>query len=105
MTPILRIAVFFSRKVFTSTAGGLRIPGKNREIVGQGIDTGQFSPDGEPRSDETLLCAGRISPVKNVHLLVEVVDELVRNRGLDSVRLIIAGGPLDLEETGNISNS
>jgi glycosyltransferase involved in cell wall biosynthesis len=101
VTPILRIAAFFSMKVFSSTSGGLRIPGHKKVIVGQGIDTGLFQPDGEDRSNDTLLHVGRISPVKNVHLLVEVVDDLVRNRGFGSVRLIIAGEPLDLQRDRN----
>jgi glycosyltransferase involved in cell wall biosynthesis len=96
VTTILRIAVFFSRSAFTSTAAGLRLSGHKRTIVGQGIDTNLFRPDGETRLNETLLYAGRISPIKNVHILVEVVDDLVRNRGLGSLRLIVAGEPLDL---------
>ena len=97
VSPILRIATLFSLKVFTSTAMGFRIPGRKVMIIGQGIDTRLFRPDGETRSNDTLLCAGRISPVKNVHILVEVIDDLVRNREFGSVRLIIAGGPLDLQ--------
>lgn len=100
-------------KIFRSP----RIPIEERMFVcPRGVDAEQFSPDkrsdsarkalvekaGIPEDSVILLYAGRISPEKNIGLLVEIMKVLAEDTSKD-YRLIIAGdGPQSdwLRETG-----
>ncbi|MBL8180272.1 MAG: glycosyltransferase [Blastocatellia bacterium] len=86
-----------------------RVPVSERVFVcPRGVDASQFSPDrkseefrremrvraGIPQDSTVLLYAGRISPEKNIPLLVEMMAELSRENDRD-YRLLVAGaGPL-----------
>lgn len=86
-----------------------RVPVSERVFVcPRGVDASQFSPDrkseeirremreraGIPQDSTVLLYAGRISPEKNIPLLVEMMAELSRDNDRD-YRLLVAGaGPL-----------
>ncbi len=87
-----------------------RVPLKDRVIVcPRGVDAEMFTP--EKRSDATrqqlielarvpkdatlLLYAGRVSPEKNIGLLVEMMRQLVADNNRDFRLIIAGGGPLD----------
>lgn len=86
-----------------------RVPISERIFVcPRGVDASQFSPDrksdevrremreraGVPQEATVLLYAGRISPEKNIPLLVDMMAELSRDTDRD-YRLLVAGaGPL-----------
>jgi glycosyltransferase involved in cell wall biosynthesis len=94
-----------------------RVPLAERVAVcPRGVNVEQFSPErrsedvrremreraGIPDDAVVLLYAGRISPEKNIGLLVEMMKELVRDASVD-FRLVVAGaGPLSewLREEG-----
>jgi glycosyltransferase involved in cell wall biosynthesis len=61
--------------------------------VGQGIDTKLFSPNGgeSPEDRPTILCVGRMSPVKDHPTLLKAA-RLLRKRGATAFRVVIVGG-------------
>lgn len=90
-----RVAALFSHKLFTSTKHGFPIAMGNREIVGQGIDLGQFhcperqdlSPE---RQDLSVVTVGRLSTIKNYEVVIDAVGVL-RLRGLKAALTLIGG--------------
>jgi glycosyltransferase involved in cell wall biosynthesis len=97
VTLALRAAVFFSIKVFTCSENGMNVRSRKKRVIGHGIDLKKILFSEIRHDPGTLLCAGRISPVKNVHVLVDVMDELVNRAGLRDLKLLIAGGPTELK--------
>jgi len=91
-TKILRIACFFSDKIFTCSEISMNIETTKKKVIGHGINLDIFKQLGIERERETFLCVGRISPIKNVHILVEVVDLLVKE-GHKNLTLLIVGEP------------
>ena len=87
----LRIATRLAHHIFSSTRYGFPLHGsaidKKLTITNQGIDADIFSPR-EARKDIDLLTIGRLSPSKNLELLLTVLKNLQTNRG---VRLTIIG--------------
>lgn len=62
-------------------------------VVGQGIDTNLFAPDGSAPDDPPLvLCAGRLSPPKDHPALLRAVA-LLRDSGHPPFRVVLLGGP------------
>lgn len=89
----LKVAEKFAHRVFTSTPSGFRLPSKKLHVVGQGIDTELFVPDFSKKSEDvTLLTVGRISRVKNIHMLIEALQALPR------AKLHIIGLPITEED-------
>jgi glycosyltransferase involved in cell wall biosynthesis len=63
------------RAIFSATAAGLPWPSAKQQIVGHGIDTAQFAPDGA--IDRTLVTAvGRLTPVKHFPQIIEAFSTL-----------------------------
>jgi len=71
----LRSATLMTNRVFTSTAEGFRTATPKRYIVGQGIDTGLFTPknDYAITSPVHLVTVGRVIPSKNIEMMVDVL--------------------------------
>ncbi len=90
----LRIAEKLVDVIFTASEKSFRLPSRKVQIVGHGIDTEYFVPQSKERgsSTQTILTAGRIAPVKNIHLLLEAFL-ILREAGRD-VRLHIVGVPV-----------
>jgi glycosyltransferase involved in cell wall biosynthesis len=62
-------------------------------VIGQGIDTDLFCPDGSPPEESTMiLCVGRLSPVKDHPTLIRAAA-LLRKRLKKPFRVVILGGP------------
>lgn len=62
-------------------------------VIGQGIDTSLFAPDGQtPDEQDLILSVGRLSPVKDHPTLLKAVD-LMRQRRPRRFRVVIVGGP------------
>jgi glycosyltransferase involved in cell wall biosynthesis len=61
-------------------------------VVGQGIDTGLFSPAGPEANPPLLLCVGRLSPVKDQSTLIDAAARL--HASGERFRLAIVGGPV-----------
>jgi glycosyltransferase involved in cell wall biosynthesis len=65
LTPTLKLAHLFSHQMVASLPNAYPWRKDKLTIIGQGIDTALFSPNGLRASDDAILCAGRLSRVKN----------------------------------------
>ncbi len=82
---------------------GTRLPSAGVVVVQTGIDMDHYVPAGEAArmatrhalgleaDDFVVLYAGRIGPLKGVHVLVEAFRDLAEK--LESARMVIVGGP------------
>jgi glycosyltransferase involved in cell wall biosynthesis len=87
-----KISLFLSDKIVTSTRLACKYKSKKLTVVGQGIDT-DFFRDLKYKSDDkiNLLSLGRISPVKNIDMLVRAMAELREKN--DKIFLNLVGEP------------
>jgi glycosyltransferase involved in cell wall biosynthesis len=71
----LKIAEKFVHSIITSTSEGFRLESKKIHLVGQGIDTRQFSyrENFHDLHKLRIVFVGRISPVKQCEVLIEAV--------------------------------
>ena len=85
----LRLAISFCTKVFTSTITGLRVNTPKKVITGQGIPVADFSVERNYNVDGIdLITVSRISEVKQIHKMIEVVERL-RSVGRHSTLTIL----------------
>ncbi|MBU2263315.1 glycosyltransferase family 4 protein [Patescibacteria group bacterium] len=96
-----RIAIIFSDKVFCTSKYSYTAKFKKTEIMPVGIDTEKFFAKGGSASGEkiqnSILSLGRISPIKNTHVLIEAL-RLLDEKGVDFIANIYGNAPKrDLE--------
>lgn len=90
----LRLAHAVSARMVTSVATAYPWRRDKLEVVGQGIDTGVFSPGpAPPEGPPVVLCAGRVSPVKDHGTLLRAAASLRRSRPDLDFRVVVVGGP------------
>ena len=92
VTPSLKLAHFFSDRMVASVATAYPYKQDKLVVVGQGIDTELFCPS-QTRVDGELpmiLCAGRISPVKDHPTLLNAVA-LLRKSWHSQFKVVILG--------------
>lgn len=83
----LKLAHCFSDRMVTSLPGAYPWRKNKLAVIGQGIDTARFTPAASPEADDDLiLCAGRISRVKNHATLLRAVAQMESR-----VRVVILG--------------
>jgi glycosyltransferase involved in cell wall biosynthesis len=93
LTWILKLAHHLSDMMVTSVATAYPYRKDKLVVVGQGIDTDLFCPDGSPPEEPPMiLCVGRLSPVKDHPTLIRAAA-LLRERWEKSFRVVILGGP------------
>jgi glycosyltransferase involved in cell wall biosynthesis len=94
VTWILRLAHHLSNQMVTSVATAYPFKRDKLAVIGQGIDTELFSPSGgvSPQNPPTILCAGRLSPVKDHPTLIKAAW-LLRKSWSQPFRVVIVGGP------------
>jgi glycosyltransferase involved in cell wall biosynthesis len=94
VTQLLRIAHRLSDRMVASVATAYPYKRDKFIAIGQGIDTDLFSIDARtlPEDPPMILCAGRLSPVKNHPILLKAVWLLQQNYGR-AFRVVIVGGP------------
>ncbi len=94
----LRLAEKFVDKIFTASPESFRLKSKKIAITGHGIDVEKFKVQSlkfkitDKNTKFKILTAGRIAPVKNYELLIEVAEILKKERFDFEIR--IAGGPI-----------
>lgn len=90
----MKFAHHLSHRMVTSTETSYPYRHDDKlAVVGHGIDTDLFSLDGKVSLEEPplILCAGRLSPVKDHPTLLEAAW-LLRQRGSGPFRVVILGG-------------
>lgn len=93
LTRMLKVAHRLSTRVVTSVATAYPYRRDKVVVVGQGIDTDLFAPDGTPpEQPPMILCVGRLSPVKGHSTLLQAV-QLVRRGSNRPFRVVIVGAP------------
>lgn len=93
LTCILKLAHHWSDEMVASVATAYPYRHNKLTVIGQGIDTDLFSPDGAllPEDPSIVLCAGRLSPVKDHPTLLKAAS-LVRRSWSKVFRVVILGG-------------
>lgn len=88
----LRIAERFVHYIFTASKESFRLKSAKTRITGHAIDTEFFKPKSDVSASEVpvLITTGRLSPIKNVHVLLKAA-KLLRERGI-AYQLQIIGG-------------
>lgn len=95
----LRLAHAMADRIVTSTPEGFRLPSNKVHVIGQGVDTDLFTipPAAGDRSE--ILYVGRVSPRKQIHLLVQVMVEVKRMVPESPLRLRIIGPTLTADDS------
>jgi len=94
LTNTLRLAHTLADRVVSSVPGAYPYQQDKVAYIGQGIDTRLFAPDGQaPDWPPVILCAGRLSPVKDHPTLLRAV-QLLRERWAHPFRAVIIGDPV-----------
>jgi len=89
----LKLAHHLSDRMVASVATAYPYRKDKLVVVGQGIDTDLFCPDGSsPEEPPMILCVGRLSPVKDHPTLIRAAA-LLRERWGKPFRVVILGGP------------
>jgi glycosyltransferase involved in cell wall biosynthesis len=89
----LRLAHHLSDRMVTSLPSTYRYRKGKLVVIGQGIDTEKFAPSKTPqRGAPQVLCAGRLSPVKDHSTLLKAVASMSRARKAP-FQLTILGDP------------
>ncbi|MGH7965339.1 MAG: glycosyltransferase family 4 protein [Candidatus Binatia bacterium] len=98
ITTVLKLAHAVSHCMVSNAATAYRYRHDKLVIVGHGIDTTLFSPEGaESPNPPLLLSVGRFSPIKDLLVLIEAVD-LLRQRG-HTLRCLLVGGAPEQEQS------
>jgi glycosyltransferase involved in cell wall biosynthesis len=94
LTWILRLAHHLSDRMVTSISDSYPYKHDKLSVIGHGIDSDIFSPGGQVPSENTptILCVGRLSPVKD-HLTLLKAAWLLRQHWTEPFRVVIVGGP------------
>jgi len=92
LTRTLRLAHHLSDRMVSSLPTAYPYRTDKLTMVGQGIDTGLFSPAGREADPPMLLCVGRLSPVKDHRTLIDAAARLHATG--ERFRLAVLGGPV-----------
>ena len=93
LTLQLRLAHRLSDQMVTSLPSSYPYDPDKLRVLGQGIDTDWFAPDKtRPQLPALILCAGRLSPVKDHVTLLKAVA-MLRQRFRGQFQVMILGNP------------
>jgi glycosyltransferase involved in cell wall biosynthesis len=94
LTRTLKAAHHLSDQMIASVPTAYPFKQDKLIAIGQGIDTELFSPNGDPSPElhPTILCVGRLSPVKDHPTLLRAA-RLLRSTFNQRFRILIVGGP------------
>jgi len=104
----LRLAEKLSDFIFTAAKESFNLKTNKLKIVGHGIPVDDFKNPGNIRKEKlfTIVSVGRITPIKNLDLLIDAA-RILKDQGL-KFRLILIGGPIkkiDFEYLKKIKNT
>jgi glycosyltransferase involved in cell wall biosynthesis len=104
----LKLALYTSNRIVTSTPEGCRLVSQKIRLIGQAVDTKLFAIPNHKVITNEIVYVGRISERKNVHLLLDVLEKLNTNNYANPFYLKVIGMPLnnrDLDYQKNIINT
>jgi glycosyltransferase involved in cell wall biosynthesis len=86
----LKVAVSMVNHIFSASKESFRVVTPKLNVVGHGIDVDLFKEgeDGEKQAGNNLLTIGRISPVKNLDIIIEAVKELEKDGVLVNLQVV-----------------
>src|SRR3989339_833776 len=90
----LKIAEKIANVIFTAVAKGFNLKTGKLKVLGHGISLGNFKNPGNIKKDGklTLISVGRVTPIKNLDILIKAAV-ILKNNGLD-FKVLIVGSPL-----------
>ena len=89
----LRVAHALVRRVVTASPESFRLPSKKATVLGHGVDFERFVPgEGKPPEGRVVLSVGRLSPIKDVEMLIDTAGLLLQRPGFEDVTFVVAGG-------------
>lgn len=94
---ILRLASFLCDSSVSGSIQGFKLYSKKHEVIGHGINTELFFPlKKSSRSTEykNIVYVGRISPIKNIHKILDSLKIILKNKSL-KFRFSIYGDVID----------
>lgn len=100
VTWLLRLAEKLVDRVVTASPESFRITSEKVIAVGHGIDTDVFVPACHARSVDrpfTIISVGRLSPIKNVDILIQAVGILVQKHSCSDVQVRLVGEACDID--------
>jgi glycosyltransferase involved in cell wall biosynthesis len=84
---MLKAADLFSTACFTASDQSYRLPSRKKKVLGHGIDLEHFSENKnlllKRKGPLRLITASRLSPVKNLHVLLQALEDLPGEWTLD----------------------
>jgi len=89
----LKLVNLLANKIVTASEKSCRLKNRKKiEVIGHGIDTEKFSRilDNKDKEKFNIISAGRISPTKDLRLLIDAIDILIK-KGIKDVKLKIIG--------------
>lgn len=93
---LTNLAVFLSDKVFCTSDFSYTARFKKTEIMPVGIDTAIFKNNQGKKIKNSILCLGRLSPVKRIEFLIKA-GTILDNKGVD-FKMSIIGSPITEED-------
>jgi len=101
---LLKLAHHLSNRMVTAVATSYPYKHDKLTVVGHGIDTDIFCPDDNvaPEDLPTILCVGRLSPIKDHPTLLRAAW-LLRRRG-KSFRVVAVGGPASPQDESYVQS-
>jgi glycosyltransferase involved in cell wall biosynthesis len=88
----LRLAHALADRVVTASPESFTLPSRKVTVLGHGVDLARFHPADRLSHEHLILSVGRLSPIKNHAVLLQVAARLATRPGFEDVRFAIAGG-------------
>lgn len=94
----LRIATLLAHTIFTVSEKSFRLHTQKKHIVGHGIDPAIFAPQQKPLRDLFHIASvGRITPIKELHTLVQAIA-MLNGEQKKQLCVDIIGSPTDMQD-------
>ena len=90
----LRLAEKVCWRVVTASPESFRLPSQKVRVIGHGVDTNLFTPLQSQRDENqpfVVVSAGRITPVKSLHTLIDAANSLYQELDFHRLRVQIIG--------------
>ncbi len=84
----LRIAEKFANVVVSAAPESFRLPSKKLHIIGHGVDTDRFKFTPHDTWSNNMVSVGRITPIKNLDVLLEAMTLLRDEHAVSKLQLI-----------------